>query len=98
MDDAERARKKRERIERLRKTVDVGQVFLSRFERSRVIGARALQIAYGAPLLIPLPEDTIDPVRIAERELEARVLPITIHRKKPDGTGKDVPLNLLIFH
>jgi DNA-directed RNA polymerase subunit K len=53
----------------------------TRFEKARIIGARALQIAMGAPILIKIPEDLLDPVLIAMREFEEGVIPITIVRE-----------------
>jgi DNA-directed RNA polymerase subunit K len=50
----------------------------TRYERARIIGARALQISLGAPVLIR--PDTGDPIDIAMRELEEGVLPITVKR------------------
>ncbi|RLG28255.1 DNA-directed RNA polymerase subunit K [Methanosarcinales archaeon] len=50
----------------------------TRYERARIIGARALQISLGAPVLIK--PDTGDPIDIALRELEAGMLPITVKR------------------
>ena len=55
----------------------------TKYERARVIGARALQLAMGAPLLIKRPADLYDAVDIAELEIEKGVLPITIKRPKP---------------
>jgi DNA-directed RNA polymerase subunit K len=55
----------------------------TRFERAKIIGARALQIAMGAPILIELPEHVIDPIEIATREFEAGVIPITVRRPLP---------------
>ena len=51
----------------------------TRYERARIIGARALQISMGAPPLVEM--DTNDPVRIARHELERDVLPITVRRE-----------------
>ncbi|MEM4576742.1 MAG: DNA-directed RNA polymerase subunit K [Candidatus Nezhaarchaeales archaeon] len=70
---------------------------LTKYERARIIGARALQIAMGAPVLIDLssiPEK--DPVKIAMKELELGVLPITIRRKLPSGHYQDIPLKWLL--
>lgn len=68
---------------------------LTRYERARIIGGRALQLSLGAfPLVEVKPGDT--PIDIAQRELEAGVLPIIIRRKKPDGTYVDVPLRELL--
>lgn len=52
----------------------------TRFERARIIGARALQIAMGAPLLLETPEDMVDPVDLAALEFEKGVIPITVRR------------------
>jgi len=68
---------------------------LTRYERARIIGGRALQLALGAfPLVEVKPGDT--PIDIAERELEAGVLPIIIRRRRPDGSYVDVPLRDLM--
>ena len=50
----------------------------SRFEKARVIGARALQISLGAPVDIIVPKDFIDPVIIAQMEYDKGVIPIDI--------------------
>jgi DNA-directed RNA polymerase subunit K len=50
----------------------------TKFEKSRIVGARALQLAYGAPPLIKIPEGTIDPLDVAEMEFKKGVIPITI--------------------
>ena len=50
----------------------------SRFEKARVIGARALQISMGAPVDIKVPKETIDPVIIAQMEYDQGVIPIDI--------------------
>ncbi|MEA3325028.1 MAG: DNA-directed RNA polymerase subunit K [Euryarchaeota archaeon] len=52
----------------------------TRYERARIIGARALQISLGAPVLIR--PDTGDPINIAMRELEEGMLPITVKRDR----------------
>ncbi len=53
---------------------------LTRFERARIIGARALQIAMGAPVLIKV-DGVTDPVEIAEIELMEEIIPITVRRR-----------------
>jgi len=73
----------------------IGPPRLTRFERARIIGARALQISMGAPLLIEPPEGVINEIELALMELDAGVLPITIRRKLPSGYYQDIPLNLL---
>lgn len=52
----------------------------TRFEKARIIGARALQISMGAPLLIDLPEGVFDPVFLANLEFSKNVIPITVRR------------------
>jgi DNA-directed RNA polymerase subunit K len=52
----------------------------TRFERARILGARALQVSLGAPILTDVPADLIDPVQIAEVEFAAGVIPITVRR------------------
>ncbi|AIF68819.1 DNA-directed RNA polymerase subunit K [Palaeococcus pacificus DY20341] len=51
----------------------------TRFEKARVIGARALQIAMGAPVLIDVPKN-ITPLDAAILEFEKGVIPITVIR------------------
>ena len=60
----------------------------TRYEIARVIGARALQVAMDAPLLIKISEDELkeinyDAIKIAEKEFESGALPITINRPLP---------------
>jgi DNA-directed RNA polymerase subunit K len=52
----------------------------TRFERARIIGARGLQIALGAPVLIKIPEDMVDPIEIAMTEYRDGMIPITVKR------------------
>ena len=47
-------------------------------EKARIIGARALQISYGAPVLVDYPSDMIDPIDIAMLEFKEDVIPITV--------------------
>ena len=54
----------------------------TRFEKARVIGARALQISLGAPVLIEKSKNLIDPLQIAMLEFEANAIPIVPKRNK----------------
>lgn len=72
--------------------VTIGPPKLTRFEKARIIGARSLQIAMGAPLLIDQWEGLGNPIDIALEELKKGLLPITIRRSLPDGTSQDIPL------
>ena len=68
---------------------------LTRFEKARIVGARSLQIAMGAPILIEPSEKLSNPIDIAIKELESGILPITIRRTLPDGRFQDIPLKWL---
>jgi DNA-directed RNA polymerase subunit K len=58
--------------------VDAMEDTYTKFEKARIIGARALQLAYGAPPLVKVPEGMINPIDLAELEFEKKVIPITI--------------------
>jgi DNA-directed RNA polymerase subunit K len=62
----------------------LGQEDYTRFERARILGARALQVSLGAPILIDVPPSLVDPVEIAEREFAAGRIPITVRRGAAD--------------
>jgi DNA-directed RNA polymerase subunit K len=58
-------------------------VSYTRFEKARIIGARALQLSMGAPtILATVPKDMIDPVEIAMLEYEENAIPITVKHKE----------------
>jgi len=78
------------------RTLFIGPKKLTRFERARVVGARALQISMGAPVLLDLDEATRSPIEIAEIELQEGALPISIRRALPDGTSMNIPLKILL--
>jgi DNA-directed RNA polymerase subunit K/omega len=50
----------------------------------------------GAPILISSEQSFTGPIDIALKELEARILPMTIRRTLPDSTYQDIPLNWLL--
>ena len=54
----------------------------TKYEKARIIGARALQVSMGAPILIK--RESSNPVEIARTEFEKNVLPITVLRKNPE--------------
>lgn len=70
--------------------------YLTKYERARVLGTRALQIAMCAPVMVEL-EGLTDPLRIAMKELKARKIPIIIRRFLPDGSYEDWSINELII-
>ena len=74
----------------------IGPPKLTRFEKARIVGARALQISMGAPILVEISEGFLSPIDIALKELETGILPMTIRRTLPDGTYQDIPLKWLL--
>jgi len=58
----------------------VNNLKYTRFEKARIVGARALQISMGAPTLIKLPKDVIAPIDIAMLEFKEDAIPITVKR------------------
>ena len=76
--------------------ITVGPPKLTRFERARIIGARALQLSLGAPLLVEVPETVSDPIDLALKELRDHALPMTLRRVLPDSMFQDIPLNSLL--
>ncbi|KAH0737038.1 hypothetical protein KY290_035743 [Solanum tuberosum] len=67
-------------VERPRKT----SKFMTKYERARILGTRALQISMNAPVMVELEGET-DPLEIAMKELRERKIPFTIRRYLPDG-------------
>jgi len=78
------------------KKIKIGSIFITRYERSRIIGARSLQISYGASPFTEIPAHLTDPLKIAEYELNNKFLPITIRRSLPDGSNQMVPVSWLV--
>ena len=72
--------------------VITGPPSLTRFESARIMGARALQLSLGAPPFISLPKDATTSLDIAIKELEERVIPITIRRTLPNGDYQNIPI------
>lgn len=60
----------------------------SKYEKARMLGSRALQIAMGAPFLVKLDEKKLkelryNPIEIAKLEYEQGVIPMTVRRPLP---------------
>ncbi|XP_050046123.1 DNA-directed RNA polymerases I, II, and III subunit RPABC2 [Dermacentor andersoni] len=71
-------------------------MYMTKYERARVLGTRALQIAMCAPVMVELEGET-DPLQIAMKELKARKIPIIIRRYLPDGSYEDWGIDELII-
>ena len=64
------------------------KIIYTKYEKARIIGARALQLAMGAPLLIKMSKKDLEdirysPIEISKREFDEGILPITIKRPMP---------------
>ncbi|XP_060085791.1 DNA-directed RNA polymerases I, II, and III subunit RPABC2-like [Ylistrum balloti] len=70
--------------------------YLTKYERARVLGTRALQIAMCAPVMVELEGET-DPLLIAMKELKARKVPLIIRRYLPDGSFEDWAVDELLM-
>jgi DNA-directed RNA polymerase subunit K len=60
----------------------------TRFEKARIVGARALQLSMGAPPLIEMPADVRNPVQVSMREYESDAIPLTVQRTKTHQVKK----------
>ncbi len=85
--------------EQFKELIQIGPPILTRFEKARILGTRALQISMGAPVIdadiMAEGQDLSDPLLIATLELEKKLLPISVRRFLPDGRYQDIPINLL---
>ncbi|ODQ59520.1 hypothetical protein WICANDRAFT_91135 [Wickerhamomyces anomalus NRRL Y-366-8] len=61
---------------------------MTKYERARILGTRALQISMNAPVLVDLEGET-DPLQIAIKELAQKKIPLVIRRYLPDGSYED---------
>ncbi|MFX0027392.1 MAG: DNA-directed RNA polymerase subunit K [Candidatus Hermodarchaeota archaeon] len=91
------SRELRKKYKEVRKYVKIGPIFLTRYEKARIVGARALQISFGAPILVEKPKNLIDPIKIALIELKSQILPLTIRRELPSSEFQDIPISKLIL-
>ena len=71
----------------------IGPPMLTRFEKARIMGARALQLSLGAPVFIEIPKNATTSLEIAMEELKQRVIPIVIKRTLPNGDYQNLPLD-----
>ena len=73
--------------------VVAGPITLTRFEKARIMGARALQLSLGAPVFIEIPKNATTSLQIAMEELKKRVIPIVIKRTLPNQDYQNIPLD-----
>jgi len=73
--------------------IQMGPPTLTRFEKARIMGARALQLSMGAPPFIEIPASAKMSLDIALEELEQRIIPIVIRRRLPNGDYQNIPIS-----
>ncbi len=62
--------------------------YMTKYERARILGTRALQLSMNAPPLVDIKQET-DPLRIAQLEMGEDRIPIIVRRHLPDGSYED---------
>ena len=78
-------------------TAKITTRYLTKYERARLLGTRALQLSMNAPPLVELDPGLTDPLKIAAKELRERKLPLIVRRYLPDGSFEDWSLDELII-
>ena len=73
--------------------VITGPPTLTRFEKARIMGARALQLSLGAPVFIEIPKNATTSLEIAMEELKQRIIPIVIRRTLPNNDYQNIPID-----
>ena len=66
----------------------------TKYEHARIVGARALQISMGAPMMVKLSEEDLkkmqyNPIVIAKLEFEQNLIPIVVKRRLPGTIKKE---------
>ena len=79
-------------IENDKNTPITGPPTLTRFEKARIMGSRALQLSLGAPPFIDFSKNISTSLEIAMEELQQRVIPIVIRRTLPNGDYQNIPI------
>jgi len=82
--------------EELRRKNRITTPYLTKYERARVLGARALQISMNAPVMVDI-QNMTDPYQIAVEELNQGKIPLIIRRRLPDGSYEDWNVEELII-
>jgi DNA-directed RNA polymerase I, II, and III subunit RPABC2 len=76
--------------------ITIGPPSMTRFEKARIMGARALQLSLGAPPFITIPKDARISLDISMEELEKKVIPITVRRVLPNGDYQNIPIDYFV--
>jgi DNA-directed RNA polymerase I, II, and III subunit RPABC2 len=62
--------------------------YMTKYEKARILGTRALQISMNAPVMVDLAGES-DPLEIALKELREKKIPLLVRRYMPDGCWED---------
>ena len=73
--------------------ITAGPPTLTRFEKARIMGSRALQLSLGAPPFIEFSKNISTSLEIAMEELHQKVIPIVIRRTLPNGDYQNIPID-----
>ncbi|KAI8923327.1 RNA polymerase, subunit omega/K/RPB6 [Entophlyctis helioformis] len=69
--------------------------YMTKYEKARILGTRALQVSMNAPVMVDLTGES-DPLQIAMKELRERKIPLMVRRFMPDGSWEDWAVDELI--
>ena len=72
--------------------INTGPPTLTRFEKARIMGSRALQLSLGAPPFIDFSKNISTSLEIAMEELHQKVIPIVIRRTLPNGDYQNISI------
>jgi len=73
--------------------ITTGPPTLTRFEKARIMGSRALQLSLGAPPFIDFSKNISTSLEIAMEELHQKIIPIVIRRTLPNGDYQNIPID-----
>ena len=73
--------------------ITTGPPTLTRFEKARIMGSRALQLSLGAPPFIDFSKNISTSLEIAMEELHQKVIPIVIRRTLPNGDYQNISID-----
>jgi DNA-directed RNA polymerase I, II, and III subunit RPABC2 len=77
-------------------TISSGPPTLTRFEKARIMGSRALQLSLGAPPFIDFSKNITTSLEIAMEELQQREIPIVIRRTLPNGDYQNISIEQFV--
>jgi DNA-directed RNA polymerase I, II, and III subunit RPABC2 len=91
----EKDSKKDKKMQKIEKDKRVTLPYLTKFEKARVIGTRAVQISMGAKTNVQFSK--FDPIEIATKELHTKNLPLIIRRHLPNNKYEDWSVSELMI-